>query len=310
MMRPFCSIRRLFGFLSVFAAFCGSPLSGQLPEIGDEVPQAKIAIVGGTFLNDALINSGLLTKGFRVETLIGESPKLFWGEIDGVPFYYMHGHGGQKYLAGWAALYQLGVREVIGGATAGAINPVMKTYDFVVPHDFIDFNISRPRYFPAEVTKDEGLILARYVPAVDPLLTGLLYEATLEVLRADPAHNAMNVYESGIVLQAAGGRFETAAEIKAFAGMGGDVVTMNVGTEMSYARQLGLNYACLVIVSNPAEGLAAWEFADLSAIYATLNPVSLEILKKLVPRVASLPETGRVDEPLRIHPEMSTHSVD
>jgi 5'-methylthioadenosine phosphorylase len=286
------------------------PGLAQLPEIGSEVPEASIAIVGGTFLNDALIDSGLLTKGFRVQTPIGESPKLFYGEIEGVPFYYMHGHGGQKYLAGWAALYQLGVREVIGGATAGSINPVMKTYDFVVPHDFIDFNISRPRYFPAEVTKEEGLILARYVPAVDTLLSGLLYEATLEVLRADSAHHPINVYGNGVVVQAAGGRFETAAEIKAFAGMGGDVVTMNVGTEMSYARQLGLNYACLVIVSNPAEGLAPWKFSDLSEIYATLNPVSLEILKKLVPRLADLPQSGRSDADLRIHPEMSTHSVD
>ena len=309
-MYPLRFIRCLLFSFFVFAWFGGKPLFGQLPEIGDEVPEAVIAIVGGTFLNDALIDSGLLTKGFRVETPIGLSPQLFWGEIEGVPFYYMHGHGGQKYLAGWAALYQLGVREVIGGATAGAINPVMKTYDFVVPHDFIDFNTSRPRYFPSEVTEDEGLILARYIPAVDPLLTGLLYEATLEVLRADAAHDPINVYETGVVLQAAGGRFETAAEIKAFAGMGGDIVTMNVATEMSYARQLGLNYACLVIVSNPAEGVAPWEFSDLSEIYATLNPVSLEILKKLVPRLVGLPETGRVDEALRIHPEMSTHSVD
>ena len=275
-----------------------------------EIPEAKIAIVGGTYLNDALYDSGLLTEEFTVETPIGTSPVIKYGEIDGVPFYYMHGHGGPKYLAGWAALYQLGVQEAIGGATAGAINPVMKTYDFIVPHDFIDFNTSRPKYFPREVTAKEGLILARFVPAVDPLLTEIVYESTLEVLRAEDDYDAMNVYDKGVVLQAAGGRFETAAEIKAFAGMGGDVVTMNVGTEMSYARQLGINYACLVIVSNPAEGIAPWEFSDLSEIYATLNPVSLEIIKKLVPKLADLPETGRVDEPLRIHPEMSKHKAE
>lgn len=273
----------------------------------EEVPKAKIAIIGGTFLNDALYDSGILTKKFTVETPIGTSPVLQYGEIDGVPFYYMHRHGGGAYLAGWAALYQLGVQEAIGGATAGAINPVMKTYDFIVPYDFIDFNTSRPRYFPREVTAAEGLILARFVPAVDPVLTELVYETTLDVLRADRAYDAMNVYENGVVVQAAGGRFETAGEIKAFAGMGGDVVTMNVGTEMSYARQLGINYACLVIVSNPAEGIAPWKFSDLSAIYETLNPVSLEIIKQLVPKLDGLPATGRVDEPLRIHPEMSKH---
>jgi len=281
-----------------------------VPAHAEEIPKAKIAIIGGTFLNDALIESGLLTQQFKLETVIGESPTIHYGEIQGVPFYYMHGHGGPKYLSGWAALYELGVQEVVGGATAGAINPIMKTYDFITPHDFIDFNIGRPRYFPREVTSKEGLILARYVPAVDPLVQQALFESTLSVLRADAAHDAINVFDKGIVVQAAGGRFETAGEIDFFNSIKGDVVTMNVGTEISYARQLGINYACLVIVSNPAEGVAAWEFSDLTEIYQTLNPVSLEILKDVIPKLANLPTEGRVDEALRIHPEMSKHKAD
>lgn len=271
-------------------------------------PKAKIAVIGGTFLNDALLESDILTESFTVETKIGKSPKIHYGEIEGVPFYYMHRHGGSKYLAGWAALYDLGVEEAIGGATAGAINPVLKTYDFLVVDDFIDFNTTRPRYFPREVTESEGLILARYVPSIDPLVHEALYDATLSVIRGNGEFERINVLDKGTVIQAAGGRFETAAEIEAFAGMGGDVVTMNVGTEMSYARQLGINYACLVIVSNPAEGVAPWEFSDLSEIYETLNPVSLEILKEVVPALVDLPSEGRVDEALRIHPEMSKHA--
>jgi 5'-methylthioadenosine phosphorylase len=272
-----------------------------------EPPAADIAIIGGTYLNDAMLESGILTESFRVETPIGESPLIHYGEIEGVPFYYVHKHGGQKYLEAWAALYQLGVEEAIGGATAGAINPVMKTYDFIVPHDFIDYNIQRPRFFPPTVTEKEGLVLARYVPAVDPVLTALVYDTTLAVLRSDATHGSINVFDESVLIQAAGGRFETAAEIRSFAAVGGDVVTMNVGTEMSYARQLGINYACLVIISNPAEGVAPWEFSDLSEIYENLNPVSLEILKNLIPKLDDLPKAGRVDENLRIHPEMSKH---
>ncbi|MEM1222152.1 MAG: hypothetical protein AAGH40_05260 [Verrucomicrobiota bacterium] len=270
-----------------------------------EIPKANIAVIGGTFLNDALLESGILTESFRVDTKIGESPLIHYGKIDEVPFYYVHGHGGAKYLQAWAALYELGVQEAVGGATAGAINPVMKTYDFVAVDDFIDLNTQRPRRFPQEVTEKEGLILARYVPAIDPLVKDLLFKSTLKVIRTDEALDTINVFDKGVVLQAAGGRFETAAEIKSYAGMGGDLVTMSVGTEMSYARQLGINYACLVIISNPAEGIAPWEFSDLSEIYQTLNPVSLEILKDVIPKLADLPAKGRVDEPLRIHPTMS-----
>jgi 5'-methylthioadenosine phosphorylase len=32
---------------------------------------------------------------------------------------------------------------------------------------------------------------------------------------------------------------------------------MSVGTEVCYARQAGINHACLVVISNPAEGLGA-----------------------------------------------------
>ncbi|WP_269526614.1 hypothetical protein [Coraliomargarita parva] len=285
-------------------------ISAPVASSWSEVPKAKIAVVGGTYLNDALLDSGILTDQFKVETKLGESPTIYYGEIEGVPFYYMHGHGGQKYLAGWAALYDLGVEEAIGGATAGAINPAMKTQDFIVPHDFIDFNTSRPRYFPREVTSAEGLILARFIPATDPLVHDALYESALTVLRKEDSYNKINVFDKGTVVQAAGGRFETAAEIQFFSRMNGDVVTMNVGTEMSYARQLGINYASLVIISNPAEGIAPWEFSDLSDIYASLNKISLEVVKDVVPKLAELPAEGRVDEGLRIHPEMSKHSAD
>ena len=275
-----------------------------------EIPSAKIAVVGGTYLNDALLESGILTQKFKIETGIGESPSIYYGEIEGVPFYYMHAHGGQKYLAGWAALYDLGVEEAVGGATAGAINPAMKTRDFIIPTDFIDFNTNRPRYFPSEVTKDEGLILARFVPATDPLIDEVLIESTLSVVRSTPENDAINVFNKGVVIQAAGGRFETAAEIQYFNQINGDVVTMNVGTEMSYARQLGINYGCIIIVSNPAEGMGEWKFSDLSDIYVNFNKTSLEIIKKAVPKLANLPASGRVDEALRIHPEMSKHSAD
>jgi 5'-methylthioadenosine phosphorylase len=269
-------------------------------------PKAKIAIIGGTYLNDAMLDSGLLTQEFTVETDIGTSPVLHYGEIEGVPFYYVHMHGGfETYLQGWAAFYDLGVKEAIGGATAGSVNKAMKTMDFIVPDDFIDFNVQRPRYFPPEVIDEEGFILARYVPAMDPLLREVVFQETLSVIRSYDAFDEINVFPSGTIVQAVGGRFETAAEIRHFAQLGGDLVTMNIGTEVAYARQLGINYACLAIISNPAEGIAPWEFDSLTDIYVALNPVSLEIIKKVIPKISGLPEKGRVGESLRIHPPMA-----
>ncbi len=268
-------------------------------------PPARVAIIGGTFLNDALLDSGWLKESFVIPTKLGPSPQIHYGEVDGIPFYYVDKHGGGKWLETWVALHELGVREAIGGATAGGINRAMKTRDFVVPHDVIDFNTDRPKMLPPGSLRDQGFILARLTPAVDPLLHGILLEETRAVLRAERSCDAINIHDQGIVVQAAGGRFETAAEIQYFKQIGGDVVTMNVGSEMSYARQAGINYACLIIVSNPAEGIAPWGWDSLTGVYQTLNPLALAIVRRAIPRAAALPDQGRVGDGLRIHPEMT-----
>jgi 5'-methylthioadenosine phosphorylase len=73
-------------------------------------------------------------------------------------------------------------------------------------------------------------------------------------------------------------------------------MTMSVGTEVCYARQAGIDYACLVVISNPAEGLGAWGWDMLPAVYGRQNPVCLEIVKRAVVRAAKLPDEGRVGE--------------
>ena len=272
-----------------------------------DAPKARVAVVGGTFLNDALIDSGLLKRSFRVDTATGPSPEIHLGEVDGVAFYYVHMHGSGKFVGTWLALHHLGVREAIGGATAGGVNVAFKTLDFVVPDDVIDFNTDRPKMLPYGSLRDQGLVLARLTPAVDPLLHRILVEETRAVIRPDRQYDAINVHERGVILQAAGGRFESAAEIRHFRSIGGDLVTMSVGTEVSYARQAGINYACLVVISNPAEGLGEWGWDMLPAVYRRLNPVCLEVVKRAVVRASALPDGERVGDGLRIHPEMSKH---
>lgn len=272
---------------------------------GAVLPQAKVAIIGGTYLNDILLDAGWLKQEFTIETKVGKSPVIHYGEVDGVPFYYVDGHGGGKWLETWLALHELGVKEAVGGATAGGINLAMKTRDFVVPHDVIDFNTDRPKMIPPGTLKEPGFVLARLTPAVDPLIHRILVEESRAVLRPDRTFDDINIHEKGVVVQAAGGRFESAAEIAYFKQIGGDLVTMNVGTEISYARQVGINYACLVIISNPAEGIGPWGWDSLTGVYEKLNPVALAIVRRALPRLAKLPVEGRVGDGLRVHPEMS-----
>lgn len=265
--------------------------------------QADIAIIGGTYLQNAMLESGLMDgQSFTVETPFGRSGEIWCGRTGTTSFYYVHDHGGGKFVETWAALYQLGVREAIGGATAGGINPAMKVRDFVVPDDFIDFNLDRPRSLPQSMFREEGLILPRYSPATDPLLDEILISETRRRIERDQSLTGIGIHKGGVAVQSAGGRFETPAEIRMFRKLGGDFVTMSIGTEIAYARMAGIHYSCLVIISNPAEGMGDWKFDSLTDIYRTLNKVSLDILLASLPRISELKGKPRIGDELRIHP--------
>lgn len=269
---------------------------------------ASIAIFGGTFINDALLlRDDLLGEPFTRQTSLGESAPIYPGEANGVPFYYVHMHGSSALQATWVALYDLGVREVLGGATAGGINPAMQPYDYVIPHDFIDLNVDRPLSFPRDIYRDpDNIPLPRVYPAMDTDLREILLRETRKRLRGDRDLDDMSIHKAGVIVQARGGRFESAAEIRMFDQWGGDVVTMNVGTEIAYARMLGMNYACLLVISNPAEGVAPWDFAEMPPLYRRINPVSLDIVLASLPAIAALGDKERVGDSLIFHPEMTS----
>ena len=271
-----------------------------------------IAIVGGTFINDALLlREGVLGEPFTRETKLGTSPPIYPGRANGIDFYYVHSHGAPALQAAWVALYDLGVTEVIGGATAGGITASMQPYDYVVPDDFIDMNVDRPLSFPREIYRDpDNIPLPRVLPAMDPDLRAILIEATRQRIRASRDLDDIDLHESGVIVQARGGRFETAAEIRMFAQWGGDVVTMNVGTEIAYARMLGMNYACLINISNPAEGVAPWDFAEMPPLYRRINPLSVDIVLAALPRIAALAGKLRAGDALIFHPEMTSKPLE
>ncbi|MEM6301938.1 MAG: hypothetical protein AAF749_09370 [Pseudomonadota bacterium] len=271
---------------------------------------ATIAILGGTFVNDALLlRDDILGEPFIVPTKLGDSAPIYPGEANGVPFYYIDMHGSSALQASWVALYDLGVKEVLGGATAGGINPAMQPYDYVVPHDFIDMNIDRPLSFPRAIYRDpDNIPLPRVLPAMDTDLRQILLQETRSRLRGDRSLDDISLHKAGVIVQARGGRFESAAEIRMFAQWGGDVVTMNVGTEIAYARMLGMNYACLIVISNPAEGVAPWDFAEMPPLYRRVNPISVDILLSSLPKIAALAGKERVGDSLIFHPEMTSQS--
>lgn len=304
-LKPRCLAARCKGLgLAVGLALLGSGCAGINT---NEPPQARIAVLGGTHVNDAIFQRELIESNFTVETPVGESPQIHYAEHGDIPFYYIHMHGQGNWLETWAALYQLGVEEAVGGATAGAINSDMEVYDYIIPDDFIDLNVDRPMTIPEKVYEDpEKMPLPRFVPAVDTHIRDILLSETREAINSNDAYDDIEIHDGGVILQSRRGRFESVAEIEMMDQMGGDVVTHNLASEILYSRMLGIHYANMVVISNPAEGKGDWDFSLMEELYPRVNPLSLDIILAALPRIAELEGQPRVSDGLINHPELTS----
>jgi len=65
----------------------------------------------------------------------------------------------------------------------------------------------------------------------------------------------IKVYQRGTYVCTEGPRYETAAEIRAFKILGADVVGMTGAPEVFLAREAGIEYASIAIVTNYAAGI-------------------------------------------------------
>lgn len=272
----------------------------------EALPEAKIAVVGGTHLNDYIFTTGLLEGSGVIETAAGASPEIHFGKVGEVPFYYIHFHGEGKWLETWIALRDLGVTDVIGGATAGGITRLLNVGDILIPDDFLDRNIDRMDRIPEEHLADPSHALCRFTPPCDKTLRDILIEETRSVVGSDADYSGINVFDRGTVIQSRFGRFESAAEIAEYAKSGADVVTHNLVTEIIFAKQLGIHFAAMHVVSNPAEGVAPWTFESLSDVYLKLNPMCWKTIEAAIPRIAAIPEDAvRTLDGQREHPPLS-----
>ena len=191
----------------------------------------KIAIIGGTgvYSPDAL-------GGFEekvIKTPYGDA-LCKMGSLYGnqVVFITRHGAGHSvpphkvNYRANIWALKSLGTEEIFATTAVGSLNKEMKAGHFVVCDQAIDFTKSRVNTFYD--TPERGCLERTDIP----------------------------FHKTGCYVCTEGPRFETAAEIKMFAMLGGDLVGMTNIPESVLAREAEMCYTNCSIVTNMAAGIS------------------------------------------------------
>lgn len=190
-----------------------------------------------------------------VNTQYGYAP-VFLLEAEGreVVFLPRHGRGHSipphriNYRANIRALQSLGCSCIIATNAVGSLNASMQPGEFVLCDQLLDFTKTRPNTF---FDGEDGEV--RHVDVTEP------YCGRLRALLATTCRAALDEepHDAGTYVCCEGPRFETAAEVAMFANLGGDVVGMTGVPEAILAREAGLCYATICVVSNMAAGISA-----------------------------------------------------
>ncbi len=177
-----------------------------------------------------------------------------------------------NYRANIAALHAAGVRAVIATAVSGAISPGYAMGDLVLVSDFLNFTHGRRDTFFDQV----GTVRHTEVTtAYDPELRGLVKRSAEAV--------GQPVIDGGVYSSFNGPRFESPAEIRMAERAGADLVGMTGYPEVVLARELGLAYCSIAIVSNMAAGKGEeLSIPEIMAIIGEASPKVQAVIAKSV----------------------------
>ena len=210
----------------------------------------KIAIIGGTGVEDAEEFSAFEAK--IIETPYGQAACKI-GELAGNMVVFLSRHGVThnvaphkvNYRANIWALKSLGVEEIFATTAVGSLNKDMGVGHFVVCSDILDFTKSRIGTFYD--TPERGVVHCDFThPYCEECRTKVI--SCLEKL-------GITYHKTGTYVCTEGPRFETAAEIKMYAMLGGDVIGMTNIPEAYLAREAEMCYTTCSIVTNMGAGI-------------------------------------------------------
>ena len=199
-------------------------------------------------------------KGVDVVALAGRSHRYEGYTLDRVTF-------------GVRVMRKLGAAVMVFTNAVGAIHPELRPADLMLAVDHVNFIGKRGLFTPAELA--DRRFGHRVATPYSPRLRDALLAA------ADRAHVKLH---RGTLMGGHGPTYETAAEVRMAASLGGNVACMSTVHEVTLAAELRAEAASISCITNRATGLSdrplthdeVTEVADLAA--ASLRSLIEEFL--------------------------------
>jgi 5'-methylthioadenosine phosphorylase len=232
-------------------------------------PSVPVAVIGGSgfyeFLDDA--------TDVAMETPYGApSADVAVGQVgeQRVAFLPRHGKGhvypphGINYRANLWALRSLGVRQVLAPCAVGGLLPSVAPGDIVVPDQLVDRTSGRVQTYV-----ERGAV---HAPFADPYCDRL----AAAVVAADPS-----VKRGGAMVVIEGPRFSTRAESQSYAAAGWSLVNMTGHPEAVLARELGMCYSAIALVTDMDAGVESGKGVGQAEVFA-MFAANIERLKGIL----------------------------
>jgi xanthosine phosphorylase len=220
--------------------------------------QPKVGLIIGSGLGaladqmiDVISISFDALPGFPISTVHGHAGELVLGTLAGVEVVCMKGRG--HFYEGYGigvmtsairTLKLLGCDMLFVTSAAGSLRADVGPGSLVGLTDHINFLPGTPLVGP----NDE-----RFGPRFFSMANA--YDSDLRMLLQQTAFAVGITVHEGVFVACPGPNFETAAEIRAMARLGADVVGMSVVPEVLSARHCGMKVVAVSVITNLAEGL-------------------------------------------------------
>ncbi len=245
---------------------------------------ADYAIIGGTGVYDpALLNN---PHEEQIETAYGVAHCTI-GEYKGKQIAFMPRHGKAhhvpphqvNYKANIQALVDSGVKQILATAAVGSMRQTLPPGALVIVDQFLDFTKNRPLTF-----FEDGEPVT-HTDMTDPYCGRLRHHLSQTAERL-----GIHAAPGGTYVCTEGPRFESPAEIRMFAQLGGDVVGMTSIPETVLAKERGLCYATVAMVTNYCAGMSGAPLTHQEVLDEMAQNVHL--MRKLFFEAIATLETG------------------
>jgi len=221
-----------------------------------DIPQTAIILGSGLGLMADHIGNQLVIPyaaipNFKRSTAIGHKGNLIIGTLGGKNvmamqgrFHFYEGYTMQEVTFPVRVMARLGVKVLFVSNAAGAVNPTYRVGDMMVITDHINL-LPNPLIGP---NMDE------FGPRFPDMTT--VYSTRIRQLVMDEAEQMGEKLQQGVYVAGTGPTYETRAEYRYYAAIGGDAAGMSTIPEVIVARHCGMEIFGMSIITNQSNDLS------------------------------------------------------